>query len=133
MDIENSPGHGSMFGVVDSMRNITSAMEELLRFLPNKFVWPTIVTVSPFSVYVEWGRRNNIEEGRREAVWVIASPEDVRMNADFRPDWPDCGASAFDAQVAAGWLQKLTTNWEWDASRSDGRTTVSLRRPSMDS
>ena len=37
MDIENSPGHGSMFGVVDSMRNMTSAMEELLRFLPNKF------------------------------------------------------------------------------------------------
>ena len=38
MGIENSQGHGSMFGVVDSLNNLASAMTELLQFLPEDFV-----------------------------------------------------------------------------------------------
>ena len=56
MTIEGKEGLGSMYGVVDSMRNMTRAMEELLEFLPQDYVWPTNVNVSPFSVYAEWGR-----------------------------------------------------------------------------
>ena len=37
MGMENAPGHGSMFGVVDSMQNMTRAMAELLQFLPKEF------------------------------------------------------------------------------------------------
>ena len=132
MGIENSHGNGSMFGVVDSMRNMASAMEELLPFLPENFVWPTILTASPFSVYAEWGRDDTEERGK-ESVWIVATPDGVRMNANFRPDWPDCGASEFDAHVAAEWLQDLTKNWKWDASHYDGRTQSSLSRPSMNS
>ena len=126
MSIESRGGYGSIYGVVDSMRNMTCAMEQLLRFLPENFVWPTIATVSPFSVYWEWGQRDDTTEGgkRKGSVWIVASPEGVVMNADFRPDWPDCGASDFDAETAAGWLRELTKNWEWDASRSG----TSLRR-----
>ena len=132
MAIENSQGHGSMFGVVDSLRNMTNAMEQLLQFLPEDFVWPTILDVSPYSVYAEWGR-DNTEEGTGESMWIVARPEGVVMNANFRPDWPACGASDFDAQTAAGWLKELTKNWTWDASRSNGRTQSSLSRPSMNS
>ncbi len=130
MAIENSEGYGSMFGVVDGMRYMTNAMEELLRFLPKDFVWPTIMEVSPFSVYAEWGR-DDTQEKTGEAMWIVARPEGVVMNANFRPDWPACGASEFDAQTAARWLQELTKNWTWDASRSNGRTESSLSRSSM--
>ena len=133
MSIENNSGYGSMYGVVDSMRNMTSAMEQLLQFLPENFVWPTIATVSPFSVYLEWGHRDETTAGgeRRGCVWIVAGPDGVVMNADFRPDWPDCGASGFDAETAAGWLRELTQNWEWDASRSGTGTSSSLRRADM--
>ena len=53
----------------------------------------------------------------------MADPEGVKMNADFRPDWPDCGASEFDAKTAAGWLEELTRSWEWDASRGASSLT----------
>ena len=130
MGIEHSHGNGSMFGVVDSIRNMADAMEELLRFLPENFVWPTVIDASPFSVIAEWGR-DNFTDAMKESMWIIATPESVHMNANFRPDWPDCGASEFDAQMAAGWLRELTKNWTWDASRSGGRTHSSLTRPSM--
>ena len=130
MSIENSPKHGSMFGVVDSMRNMTQAMEELLQHLPENFVWPTTVTVSPFSVYVEWGRENT-EEEMNESVWLVADSNGVKANANFRPNWPECGAMTFDAQSVAEWLQTLTVNWEWDASQLDGITSSSLSRQSM--
>ena len=132
MGIEGSQGNGSMFGVVDSLRNMTSAMEETLRYLPGNFVWPTIVTVSSFSVLLEWGQRDNTTEHSTETVWIIASPEGVKMNANFRPDWPECGASDFDAKIAAEWLLGLTKNWEWSSERgSDGITSSTLRRTSM--
>ena len=130
MGIENSTDHGSMFGVVDSMQNMTRAMEELLQFLPRDFVWPTNVSVSTFMVYAEWGRDDSRERAT-ESVWLVATPEGVRMNADFRPDWPNCEVLEFDAATAAGWLQELTKNWEWDASQSDGRSGSSLSRRSM--
>ena len=37
--IENVDGRGSMYGVVDSMRQLTRAFEELLKFLPADFMW----------------------------------------------------------------------------------------------
>ena len=129
MGIENTQGYGSMFGVVDSLRNMTQAMEELLKFLPEDFVWPTHVDISPFSAYVEWGRDNSYESGG-ESMWMVADPNGVNMNANFRLGWPECGAANFDAEIAAGWLKELTKNWEWDAHR--GATTGSmLRRVSM--
>ena len=56
MSVEGTQGNGSMYGAVDCLRNMSQAMEELLAHLPANFVWPTIVNVSPFSVYVEWGQ-----------------------------------------------------------------------------
>ena len=128
MPIENANGHGSMYGVVDSMHNMTDAMEALLLHLPADFVWPTIFNVSPFSAYAEWGRDDSTSGSTERAVWLVASPEGVVMNANFRPGWPDCGAADFDAQTAAEWLQQLTNNWEWEASREGGRTSSSMRR-----
>ena len=58
MGIEGSQGNGSMFGVVDSLRNMTSAMEEILRYLPEDFVWPTVVTVFRFQFF--WSGDNAI-------------------------------------------------------------------------
>ena len=129
MPTESESSYGSIYGVVDSMRNMTSAMEQLLRFLPENFVWPTLTTVSPFSVHWEWGHRDQYLDkwSNKGTVWMIASPEGVVMNADFRPDWPDCGVSKFDAETAAGWLRELTQSWEWDASRGGS----SLRRGEM--
>lgn len=113
---------GSMFGIVASMGNMTQAFEELLRFLPKDFVWPTILNVTPFSVYAEWGR-DDTTESMEKAVWIIADSSSVRMNADFRPGWPECGASDFDARIAAGWLQELTQYWEWQVTQNDKGTT----------
>ena len=128
MSIENTNGYGSMYGVVDSMRNMADAMEQLLRFLPEDFVWPTIFEVSPFSVYAEWGRDDTTSGSVERAVWLVASPEGVVINANFRPDWPGCGAADFDAAMAAEWLQQLTITWEWEASREGDRTSSSLKR-----
>lgn len=130
MSIETSQDHGSMFGVVDSLNNMARALEDLLRYLPDKFVWPTTWRVSPYTIYAEWAREDT-EEEVKESVWLVATPEGVRMNATFRLDWPECGASEFDAQTAANWLLELTKNWRWDAVRTDGRTQSSLSRPSM--
>lgn len=131
MSVEGTQGNGSMYGAVDCLRNMSQAMEELLAHLPANFVWPTIVNVSPFSVYVEWGRRESTTDNERESVWLIASPSGLVMNADFRPDWPGCGAAKFDAKTAAGWLLELTKNWEWSAEDNGSRTSSSLRRTSM--
>ena len=127
MNIESSDGRGSTFGIVDSLLYMTKAMEELLVFLPADFVWPTVFQASPFSVYVEWGREDT-QQKMGESVWLIASPEGVVMNTNFRPGWPDCGASEFDAQEAGTWLQELTKNWKWDASRSESRISSSLQK-----
>ena len=34
MNTEGIDGNGSMYGIVDSMRNATAAMEQLIQFLP---------------------------------------------------------------------------------------------------
>ena len=129
MGAESLQGRGSMFGVVDSQRQMVQAMEELLMFLPDDFVWPTQWHISPFSAYVELGRDNSTEE-MTQSVWFTASPEGVKMNANFRPNWPECGASDFDAKVASEWLLELTKNWEWNVTRRDGGgISSSLRRP----
>ena len=129
MVIESTNSNGSMFGVVDSLNKLAGAMTELLRFLPEDFVWPTIQHVSPFSACAEWGRDDTTED-MDKSVWLIASPEGVVMNASFRPNWPECGASDFDAKIAAEWLLELTKDWEWNATRRpDGKISISLRRP----
>ena len=133
MTIENSPSLGSMFGCVDSLHNLSSALQEILGYLPDNFVWPTILETAPFSAYAEWGLRDSTTETARGAVWIHATPEGVKMNADFRPNWPQCGASDFGAKEAAEWLLELTKNWTWDATRSDGRTSSSLSRPTTES
>ncbi len=130
MSEKNSQMNGSMFGVVDCMRNMTQAMEGLLRHLPENFVWPTNISVSPFSVYVEWGREDSRDEVK-ESVWLVANPNGVRANANFRPDWPECGANEFDPQPVAEWLQELTKNWKWDANQSGANTSSMLSRNSM--
>ena len=125
--VENQDGKGSMYGVVDNLGRMTKALEETLAFLPENFVWPTNVAVSPFSVYLEWGRDNSEERGVN-SVWVIANAEGVVMNADFRPDWPDCGAAEFDAKTLAGWLKELTQKWEWGASQNGSTTSSHLKK-----
>ena len=133
MTIENSPSLGSMFGCVDSLHNLSTALQEILGYLPDDFVWPTILNTAPFSAYAEWGRFDTTEP-MDKSVWITANPEGVKMNANFRPGWPECGVSEFDAKIAAEWLVELTRNWKWDASRgSDGITRSSLSRPSGDS
>lgn len=129
MVIENSPSLGSMYGCVDSLHNLSSALQEILGYLPDDFVWPTILDAKPFGAYAEWGRHDTQEEMER-SVWITATPEGVKMNANFRPDWPDCGASDFDAQIAAEWLQELTKNWSWNATRSGGHVSSSISQPS---
>ena len=144
-----SEGAGSMFGVVESMRNMTEALEELTEFLPEEFVWPTAWDVLPFSVCAEWGRstmdsdadvddtqiQDNITladgtplEGVQRAVWLHADERGVKMNATFRPGWPQCGASDFDARTAAHWLEELTRGWKWKVARYNGITSSSLAR-----
>ena len=134
MTIERSPSLGSMFACVDSLHNLSTALQEILGYLPDDSEWPTIQESAPFSAYAEWGQRNSVTgKAERGAVWIHATPEGVKMNTDFRPNWPECGASDFDAKIAAGWLLELTKNWKWDASRSaDGITRSSLSRPGSD-
>ena len=137
-----SQTHGSMFGVTASMRNMTEAFEELLQFLPKEFVWPTIMDVSTFSAYAEWGRDSTEDvnppvglhdlehvtiHGEWRAVWLVAYPDRVKMNANFRPGWPECEVPDFDARTAAGWLLELTANWEWSATQTDGIYGTTLR------
>ena len=132
MNLEGSPGHGSMFGVVDSMSNLAKAMEDLLRFLPADFVWPTIVKVSPFSIYIEWSARDDTTEYTREAVWIIANPDDITMNDRFGSGQPTRETFEFDPQLAAEWLKQLTKNWKWTAEQGeDGISGSSLQRSSM--
>ena len=124
--IEDSDDHGSMYGVVDSLDHLTRALEQLLRRLPKEFMWPTIVEASPFSAYAEWGRDSTTEAlGEDEpAVWLVASPFGVRMNASFRPGWPDGEAPDFNAEIAAEWLKTLTKYWKWQINVVDGRISA---------
>ena len=128
--IENVDGRGSMYGVVDIMRQLTRALEDLLEYLPTDFVWPTIVDAQPFSGYMEWGRDDSTQPSEH-AVWITASPEGVHMNASFPPGWPEVEVLDFDAETAAGWLKDLTRNWIWDARHSGGVNSSSLQRGHM--
>ena len=129
MGIEGSPGHGSMYGVVDSVRNAADALSELLQHLPADSMWPTNVSVSPYSVYMEWGRDNS-EQPMAVAVWLVASPEGVVMNSTLQSGWP-CDALDFNAQLAADWLKELTQAWRWDADPSGGHCSTVLQRPAQ--
>ena len=102
-----------------------------------------MVNVEAFSVYAEWGRysadvdatvenhdllEDDTIQGVERAVWLVAVPEGVKMNANFRPDWPMCGVSDFDAYTAAVWLRELTANWEWSATQTNGRILTILHK-----
>ena len=127
---ENVDGRGSMYGVVDTMRQLTRALEDLLNFLPADFVWPTQFSLKPLSTYVEWGRDDPTAPSE-PAVWLTANAEAVQRNANFRPGWPHVAVLEFDAQTAAEWLQSLTRNWVWEASHSGSTISSSLRRGHM--
>lgn len=129
-NIENVGGRGSMYGAVDTLRHMTKAMEELLEHLPADFVWPTMFDVSAHSGYIEWGRDDSTA-AQEPAVWMVASPEGVHMNASFRPNWPDVEALDFNAAIAAGWLKDLTRNWIWGANRDGGITSAHVQRNHM--
>ena len=87
MPTEKESSSGSIYGVVDSMRNMTSAMEQLLRFLPENFVWPTLTTVSPFSVLWEWGHRDKYLDkwSNKGTVWLVAGPGGCQDERRFSP------------------------------------------------
>ena len=53
---ESGQYSGSMYGVVDSLHNATEAMRQLEEYLPNGFMWPTNVDVSPGRVTVRWAQ-----------------------------------------------------------------------------
>ena len=118
-NIESERGDGSMYGVVDSLRNATEAMRQLERFLPNDFVWPTGVHVSPGKVTVEWAQTPLRESGRvtlGDSVWLDATPIGVTMHAIFHQEYPHVTGvnEEFKADAMAALLIMLTRDWSWE-------------------
>ena len=115
-------------------RTFTAVVEQLSQHLPSNFVWPTTLQIDSQSAYMEWGRLSTDTEDKwEESVWIVIRDRAVHMNANFRPDWPECGAAEFDAQLAAEWLLELTKNWNWSVDVDSGgdRSGVMLGRRSM--
>ena len=57
--MESVNGRGSMYGVADSVENMSNAMKEMLKYLPGDSMWPMVWKVSPYQVYAEWGSAND--------------------------------------------------------------------------
>ena len=131
-NVENVDMHGSMYGLVDSMRHLTKAFEELLEFLPTDFVWPTQISVGPFSIYVEWGRDESTKP-MGKAVWLVADANGVKANASLHPDWLDAKDLDFDAGEVTAWLIYLTQNWDWGATKTGGTISSQLTKPRQNS
>ena len=57
-----------------------------------------------------------VEKGEK-VMWLMACPEYVVMNSNFRKEWPDCDGVAdalrFDAETAAMWLLAIMRDWNW--------------------
>ena len=115
---------GSMYGVVDSLHNATEAMRQLEEHLPNGFMWPTNVDVSPGRVTIRWAQAPLKEPGRTtlgDSVCLEATPAGVTMRAFFRQEYPYVAGvnEEFKADVMAALLTALTRDWSWEV-REDG-------------
>ena len=139
-NIESARDDGSMYGVVDSLRNATEAMRQLERFLPDDFMWPTGVHASPGKVTVEWAQAPLRESGSvtlGDSVWLVATPVGVTMHAIFHQEYPHVTGvnEEFKAEAMAELLIMLTGGWSWEVMK-DGTATWSSptakRRPSAD-
>ena len=118
---------GSMYGIVDSLHNATEAMRQLEEYLPNGFMWPTDVDVSPGKVTVEWAQTPFRESGRitlGDSVRLEATPAGVTIRAFFRQEYPYMAVvnEEFKADVMAALLIALTRDWSWKV-RGDGTVT----------
>ena len=117
---ENSQYTGSMYGVVDSLHNATEAMRQLQEHLPDGFMWPTNVDVSPGRVAIRWAQAPLREPGRTtlgDSVSLEATPKGVNMRAFFRQDHlnaVDVVDEEFEANTMASLLAALTSNWSWE-------------------
>ena len=111
---------GSMFGVVDSLLNATEAMRQLEEHLPDGFMWPTNVDVSPGRVAIRWSQAPLREPGSTtlgDSVSLEAAPKGVNMRAFFRQDHlnaVDVVDEEFEANTMASLLAALTSNWSWE-------------------
>ena len=118
---------GSMYGIVDSLHNATEAMRQLEDYLPNGFMWPTDVDVSPGKVTVEWAQTPLRESGRitlGDSVRLDATPAGVTIRAFFRQEYPYMAVvnEEFKADVMAALLIALTRDWSWEVG-GDGTVT----------
>lgn len=139
-NIESERDDGSMYGVVESLRNATEAMSQLERFLPNDFMWPTGLHASPGKVTVEWAQAPLRESGRvtlGDSVWMVATPIGVTMHAIFHQDYPNVTGvnEEFRAHAMAELLIMLTREWNWEVMK-DGTpmwsSPTAKRFPSSD-
>ena len=122
---ESGQYSGSMYGVVDSLHNATEAMRQLEEHLPDGFMWPTNVDVSPGRVAIRWAQAPLEEPGRTtlgDSVCLEATPSGVTMRAFFRQDHLNAVEvidEEFEADVMAALLIALTKDWSWEV-REDG-------------
>ena len=122
---------GSMYGVVDSLHNATEAMRQLEEHLPNGFIWPTDVHVSPNRAEVRWAQAPLRESGSTtlgDSVSLEATPAGVTMRAFFRQDHLNAVEivdTKFDAATMSMLLMRLTEDWKWEV-RKDGTTIRTL-------
>ena len=124
---ESGQYSGSMYGVVDSLHNATEAMRQLEEYLPNGFMWPTNVDVSPGRVTVRWAQAPLKEPGRTtlgDSVCLEATPAGVTMRAFFMGEYPYATGvnRQFEADVMVELLIALTRDWDWDV-KEDGLIT----------
>ena len=116
-----------MYGAVASLRNAVEAMEELVEFLPDDFIWPTDTDIFPNSVTIGWNQIPLERDGGTilgDGVQLRATPTGVTMHAIFRHEDLDVTSiiEDFKAEVMAELLLKLTKDWSWEVQ--DGIITV---------
>ena len=130
--MENDVTDSCFHRFLNHSRTFTAVVDQLSQHLPSNFVWPTTLQIDSQSAYMEWGRLCE-EDKWEESVWITIKDGAVHMNANFRPDWPECGAAEFDARLAAQWLLDLTKNWKWsvDVGSGNGHVGSMLGRRSM--
>jgi hypothetical protein len=102
-------------------------MRQLEEYLPNGFMWPTNVDVSPGRVTVRWAQAPLKEPGRTtlgDSVCLEATPAGVTMRAFFMGEYPYATGvnRQFEADVMAELLIALTRDWDWDV-KEDGLIT----------
>lgn len=120
MGTEGKGGKGSMYGAADSLRNLSEAVDELLEYLPENFLWPSELQAGPKKAGALW--RHGSIGGNPDAVWIIAIPSSVSMDTNMLPEEQQ-GLRPFKARLCAEWLLKAAEKWQWD------EVTGTLGRP----